>query len=145
MMNESLSSIMTRSVITVSPNDSITKVKEILFEKHIHHIPVIDGPKLVGIVTSFDLVKLNMKFEEYDRVKVKDIMTVKVVTLEPHEKIGAACQIFLRHLFHGLPIVNAEGHLVGIVTTHDIMRYCFDKEYPGDELEQAFRQSSQMS
>lgn len=145
MMNEPLSTIMTRDVVTVGPEDSITKVKEVLFVRHIHHIPVVDGKKLVGIVTSFDLVKLNRKIEDNENVKVKDIMVQKVVTLEPHEKIGAAAQVFLRHLFHGLPIVNNDHELVGIVTTHDILKYEFDKEYPNDELETAFRRASQSS
>jgi CBS domain-containing protein len=59
-------------------------------------------------------------------------MTEKVVTLNPHESVGAAAMIFLKHLFHGLPIVNDEKQLVGIVTTHDILKYEFLKEYPND-------------
>ena len=138
-MNEPLSTIMTRDVVTVSPSDKLTAVKKILFDQRFHHIPVVKNGKLVGIITSYDMMKLNLKFEDYDNIVVEDVMTRKIVTLEPREKIGAAAQIFLRHLFHGLPIVNGEGDLQGIVTTHDIMRYIFDKEYPNDELERMYR------
>jgi acetoin utilization protein AcuB len=141
MMNEQLSSIMTREVVTVKPSDSLSKVKEILFDKRFHHIPVVEDGKLVGIVTTYDLVKLNKTFDQYEGMTVKEIMTDKVVTLEPQEKIGAAAQIFLRHLFHGLPIVDDQHNLKGIVTTHDIMKYQFDKEYPDDELEKTYRSS----
>lgn len=141
MMNEQLSSIMTSEVVTVKPGDSLSKVKEILFDKRFHHIPVVDNGKLVGIVTTYDLVKLNKTFDQYEGMTVKEIMTEKVVTLEPQEKIGAAAQIFLRHLFHGLPIVDDQRNLKGIVTTHDIMKYQFDKEYPDDELEKTYRSS----
>ena len=143
MMNEPLSAIMTTDIVTVSPDDNLDAVKEILFTQRIHHVPVVDGPKLVGIITSYDIMKLNMKFEDYSSTRVRDVMTTKVVTLEPHEKIGAASQVFLRHLFHGIPIVDDAGNLAGIVTTHDIMKYQFDREYPNDELEKAYRQSSQ--
>lgn len=139
MMNEPLSTIMTRKVVTVSPSDKLTAVKNILFDQRFHHIPVVKNEKLVGIITSYDIMKLNLKFEDYENIAVEEVMTKKIVTLEANEKIGAAAQIFLRHLFHGLPIVNGEGDLQGIVTTHDIMRYVFDKEYPNDELERMYR------
>ena len=57
-------------------------------------------------------------------------MTTKVATLGPTELIGAAAQVFLEHLFHGLPIVDEDHNLVGIVTTHDILKYQFYKAYP---------------
>lgn len=123
---------MTTKVVTAKPDDSLSKIKKILFEKGYHHIPVVKGKKLVGIITSFDLMKLDKKFSEYDDILVKDVMTTKVVTLYPNELVGAAAMIFLKHLFHGLPIVNEEKELIGIVTTHDILKYEFKKEYPDD-------------
>ena len=133
MMNERLSTIMTKDVVTVKPDDSLEVVKDLLFHKHFHHLPVVDEDyKLVGILTSWDLIKNNLKFEEYSGKKVSDVMTSKVVTLGPNEKVGAAAMIFLKHLFHGLPIVDDDRHLVGIVTTHDVLKYQFIKEYPDD-------------
>jgi acetoin utilization protein AcuB len=134
MMNEPISSIMTKKVVTVRPDDTLVEVNKILFEKHIHHIPVVDGHKLVGIITSFDLVKLGKCHDEFAAIKVADVMTRKVATLEPQEKIGAAAQVFLEKLFHGIPIVNESHDLVGIITTHDILKYEFKKEYPKHEL-----------
>ncbi|MEK7255391.1 MAG: CBS domain-containing protein [Bacteroidota bacterium] len=132
MMNERLSSIMTTNVVTVSPEDSLEKVKELLYDKHIHHLPVVHGRKLVGIVTSWDLMKSEKRFEEYGSMTARDIMTTRVATLRPNELVGAAAMVFLKHLFHGLPIVDDEFNLVGIVTTHDILKYEFQREYPND-------------
>lgn len=134
MMNEPLSTIMTRDVVTVSPEDNLAVVRDILFKKHLHHLPVINGRKLVGIITSYDLVKLGKCKEDFDKFKVKEVMTTKVATMTPNEKIGAAAQVFLENLFHGLPIVNEDYELVGIVTTHDILKYEFNKEYPNHKL-----------
>jgi CBS domain-containing protein len=141
MMSEKIKTIMTRKVVTVNAQDSLSRIKEILFTSRFHHIPVVAGPnhKLQGIVTSFDLMRLNKKFDEYDQLKVEDVMTRKVVVLEPDDHIGAAAQIFLRQLFHGIPIVNRKKELVGIVTTHDVLKYSYDREYPNDELELHFR------
>lgn len=141
MMNEPISAIMITKVVTVNPEDKLTVVKDILFNKRFHHIPVVKGPKnkLVGIISSHDIFKLNAKFEDYDKLTVQDVMTKKIATLRPEEKIGAAAQVFLRHLFHGLPIVNDDLELLGIITTHDILKYSYDKEYPNDEFEIEWR------
>ncbi len=130
MMNDPISSIMTTKVVTVRPDDTLEAVKDILFFKHIHHIPVVDGRKLVGIITSYDLVKLGRCREEYRQIKVEEVMTRKVATLEPTDKIGAAAQVFLENLFHGIPIITEARDLVGIVTSLDVLRYNFHKEYP---------------
>lgn len=134
MMTDRISTIMSKKVVTVGPDDSLDKVKELVFEKHYHHLPVIDGDKLVGIITSWDLFKSNVNFEDYSKHKVKEFMTTKVATLQANEMIGAAAMVFLRHLFHGLPIVDADMKLVGIVTTHDILVYNFKKENPDNKF-----------
>jgi len=133
-MNEPISSIMTTKVVTVRPDDTLEAVKDILFFKKVHHIPVVEGHRLVGIITSYDLVKLGRCQEEYRQIKVKEVMTEKVATLEPEEKIGAAAQIFLENLFHGIPIVNEDRDLVGIVTSLDVLRYNFHKAYPEHQI-----------
>lgn len=133
MMNERISTIMTKNVVTVHPEDSLEVVKALLFEKHFHHLPVVDADgKLAGIITSWDLIKSNKRFEEYGNFKVRDLMTIKVASLGPNDSVGAAAMVFLRHLFHGVPIVDDANRLVGIVTTHDLLKYEFKKEYPDD-------------
>lgn len=132
-MNERLSAIMTRNVVSVRKDEPIESVKKLLFDKRIHHIPVVDDEnKLVGIITSWDLIKSQKPFSEYGKIKVEELMTKNVAAMRPNELIGAAAMVFLKNLFHGLPIVDDEGKLVGIVTTHDILLYEYNKEYPND-------------
>jgi len=129
MMNEPVSSVMTTDLITVSPDESLDRVKEIFNTTRIHHIPVVEGDSIIGLVTTWDMWKLNKPFEEYSSIYVKDVMTTKVATLEPKSKIGTAAEVFLENLFHALPIVDS-GKLVGIITTFDVLQYQFLKEYP---------------
>ncbi len=131
-MNETVSSIMTTRVITVSIYDKLSKVKEILTKHRIHHVPVLDGNKLAGIITTGDLMWLNKSFNDYDTINVSDVMTKKIATLEPDDKIGSAAEVLLEHLFHCVPITK-NGELVGIVTSHDVMKYEFYKEYPNEK------------
>ena len=101
-----------------------------MIKQRIHHVPVVDGKMLVGLVTTYDLFKLAYHPDEMANLKVREVMTKKLATLEPTEKIGAAAEVFLEHLFHAVPIVS-KGELVGIVTSFDVMKYEFKKAYPG--------------
>ena len=130
MMNETVSTIMKTNLHTVTSTDSLDVVYNLMKQHKIHHIPVVDKGKLVGIITTYDLLKSNNKHDDFLKVKAKDIMTTKVATLEPASKVGTAAEVFLEHRFHGLPVVNPEHEIVGMVTTHDVLRYEFRKEYP---------------
>jgi CBS domain-containing protein len=129
-MNEFVPAIMTTKVITLKPEHTLKEAREMLLKHHIHHLPVLDGKKLVGIITSYDFLKLGKSQEEYAGILVKDVMTTKLATLETTQHIGAVAEVLLEHLFHAVPIVNDDFELEGIVTSTDIIRYTFQKEYP---------------
>jgi len=130
MMNEPLSSIMTRNVITAGPNDTLSVANEIFMNNRVHHLPIVDGRKLVGILTTYDMFKFQAKNGKHGPdVLLGDVMTKHVATLEPEDKVGSAAELFLENLFHAVPIVK-EGNLQGIVTSFDVLKYEFRKEYP---------------
>ncbi len=130
MMNEPVSAIMVRDVKTVGPEDALQKVKELLINHRIHHVPVVDANyKLLGIVTTYDLFKLGVDHKDYPTTKVANVMTKILATIEPTDKVGTAAEVFMEHLFHALPVTE-NGKLVGIVTSFDILKYEYQKEYP---------------
>jgi CBS domain-containing protein len=130
MMNERIQTIMTSQVITLSPGDTLGQAREIFMSNHIHHLPIVDGKKLVGLVTSWDLFKLGLSAVAYQDMRVSEVMTTHLATLEPDQHIGAAAEVLMEHLFHAIPIVNDRHELMGIVTTYDVLRYEYQKEYP---------------
>ena len=65
-------------------------------------------------------------------MQVLDIMTTKVVTLDPDDSIGLAADIFLANRFHALPIVEGK-NLVGILTTYDLIKFCFQEPMASDD------------
>ncbi|HOY04301.1 MAG TPA: CBS domain-containing protein [Saprospiraceae bacterium] len=130
MMNERLQSLMTSNVITLTPEDTLGQARALFLEKRIHHLPIIEGKILVGMVTSWDIFKLGKSAEEYNDIRIYDVMTRKLATLEPDSHLGAAAEVLMQHLFHAIPIVNDQHELVGIVTTYDLLKYEFGKEYP---------------
>ncbi len=132
MMNEAVHTIMTPDVVTLSPGNTLGDAREIFMTKRVHHIPIIDGKKLVGLLTSWDLFKLGLSAVAYQDMRVSEIMTTHLATLDPDQHIGAAAEVLMAHLFHAVPIVNDKKELLGIVTTYDILRYEYKKEYPDD-------------
>ena len=130
MMNEPLSSIMTRDVITAQQNDSLAVARNIFLRNKVHHLPIVNGSRLVGILTTYDLFKINgaQKGRDFEDITINEVMTKHVATLEPSDKIGSAAELFLENLFHAVPIVE-EGELKGIVTSFDVIKYEFLKEY----------------
>jgi len=130
MMNEPLSKIMVTDLKTVSPDATLDIVRELFQQNRIHHLPVVEGKQLVGMISTTDLYKLGKPFDEYRGIKVKEVMTNKVGTLFSNEQIGAAAEVFLENLFHAVPIVNEERELVGLVTTFDVLKFQFEQEYP---------------
>ncbi len=127
-----VSTLMSENLISVEREDTIKEVEQLFKNHRIHHIPVVEDEKLVGIVSKSDYLFFKRGFNDQstdNRIdefrmkthKVEDIMTKGIAKLEPHERIGVAVEVFKENLFHAIPIVK-EGKLVGIITTFDIIR-----------------------
>lgn len=135
-----VSTIMTphTELVTVSPEDSLQKVKEIFDTHKFHHIPVVRFREIVGLVSKTDFMFFLGGASLYDedrfenesrlnRAHVKDIMTTGLGKLEPDDRINVALEVFCKNWFHALPVVQ-NGDLVGIVTPFDIMKYILDEK-----------------
>lgn len=135
MMNEPLKVIMAKNLYTISPDEKLSNVLELFKTKRIHHLPVVEDNKLIGLITTGDLLWLNKSFDEYDKILVKDVMIKKLATLEEDDKVGSAAELFLLNRFHAVPVVDGEKNLLGIVTAFDILKYEFKKEYPSQMID----------
>ena len=102
-------------------------------QNKVHHLPVVEGKKLIGILTIYDLFKRIHHIDDFDRLLIRDLMTTHIATLEPEDKVGAAAEVLLAKLFHAVPITK-NGDLVGIVTSFDVIKYEFHKEYPTQDI-----------
>ena len=129
-----VSTIMSTNLITVAPEDKLSAIKDIFKEHRIHHIPVVSGDKLIGILSKSDFLNAthgvtlhgdaNEENEEiYNTLKVSDLMIKGIAKISSSDHIAVAIELFLENLFHAVPIVDEDTNkLVGIVTTYDIMK-----------------------
>ncbi|MCX7667555.1 MAG: CBS and ACT domain-containing protein, partial [Atribacterota bacterium] len=120
---------MQREVITIPSSTTILEAQKIMKDRRIRRLPVVDEGKLVGIVTYNDLLEASpskatslSRFEItylLSKMTVADIMTRKVVFVEPDIPIEEAALIMNKNRIGGLPVVE-EDKLVGIITESDI-------------------------
>lgn len=109
--------------ITLSPNRKIGEAVELMQKYQISGVPVVDSKnRLVGILTSRDLI-----FEKNIRKSVREVMTKDVITVGPGTTLAQAQEILKKHKIEKLPVVGSEGVLTGLITIKDIIK---KKLYP---------------
>jgi acetoin utilization protein AcuB len=121
---------MKRDVITVTKNERMTTAKKILQEKNIRHLPVVDGKKLIGLVTNMDIRKaeaspatsLEIRELHYllDKLTVGEIMTKNVITVSPDISVEEATTLLHDNKIGCLPVIE-DGNLVGMLSENDVM------------------------
>jgi CBS domain-containing protein len=122
--------IMTEDIEFVAPEDRVVHARRLMLDKNIGRLLVIDGGRLVGILTEKDAAKALSAFRktadrfQHRRIRnliVGDIMTQNVRTLGDEATVGEAAKMMLDYDFSGIPIVR-EAQIMGIVTKTDIIR-----------------------
>ncbi len=142
--------IMTGEVITVDPETSVEEAAKLMSEHQISGLPVVKDSKMVGIVSEKDLIvkdkklhfpeyinliggiiyiesyrKFREEFKKYIAVKVGELMTTEVETIEPDTQVNEIATMMSREEINRLPVLE-NGKLVGIVTRADLVRNMAD-------------------
>jgi acetoin utilization protein AcuB len=123
---------MTRTLFTVDEEAPLAAAIRLLKDHRIRRLPVLRQGRLVGIVsdrdlkeaspskaTSLDIWELHFLLE---KLKIKDVMTPNPITIAPETTIEKVALIMLEKRIGGLPVVEASGGLVGIITEDDVFR-----------------------
>ena len=136
--NDSISKIMTTNIIAVHQGQKLSDVRHIIVDSNIHHVPVVDGKKLVGLISFTDLIKLNIVISGADertidsivdqQFTIQDIMTTELTTVKNTNSVRQASKILAESNFHSLPVINEQEEIVGIVTMTDLIQY-FNDQY----------------
>jgi acetoin utilization protein AcuB len=127
--------VMTGSVVTLGPEETLQDAIDLMRSKRIRHLPVVEAKSLVGIVTDRDVKKATPSVvsgvarEDYDNalvtIKVSQFMTREPITVTRKSGLKAAVDIFIKKTVGALPVVD-NGNLVGILTEIDILRVAYD-------------------
>ncbi len=126
--------VMSKNLITVTPETEVCELKEVLRVNRISGTPVVENGKLIGIVSLEDLIKA---LEAGDlHCPVREKMTAGLVTVHAEESVIEAVKKFAKYEVGRLPVTNEKGELVGILTSGDITRGVLEaiglNEHPED-------------
>lgn len=121
--------IMTTGVITIGPDATVRDAIELLLQKHISGLPVVDDRGgLIGMITEYALLAM-----VYDRnvmhERINSFMTRQVVSVEFDTPITEVASQFILHRVRRLPVTR-EGRLVGLVSRVDVLRGLYSAEAP---------------
>ena len=143
-----VSEIMTKDVISVKRNMSVNEVAKVMGARDISGVPVVDDEnRVVGIITELDLIVRNTRLEmprfievlDWGRIPLErpghakerlqhmlgtqaaDIMTEKVETISPDAPVEDVAELMVKRRFNPVPVVDADGKLVGIVSRADLV------------------------
>lgn len=124
MRDTPISRIMTTEPLTIGPTDTVDEARALFESSNIHHLPVVDDGKLVGILSSADLLKLFLLDEQTAlsaNARVGQIMEVCPMTLDAGATLREAGEKLRAASFHALLVIDEERRLVGIVTSGDLI------------------------
>jgi len=125
--------LMTEDIFTVHPNKSLDKLYDLMMEKHIHHVPVVnEKQELVGLVSYRDVVQHILQAQSdlpeptdqefVQAIKIERIMVPAPMTATPDQDIREAGEMMLQNKVGCLPVVEG-GQVIGILTEADFVKH----------------------
>jgi acetoin utilization protein AcuB len=127
-----LQDLMSTKIVTVEMDDKLEVVKRIFDSTRFHHLLVVDGGRLQGVVSDRDLLRALSPYIGSNvetardtatlNKRVHQIMTRKPITLHPEAEVADAIALFLDHSISCIPIVDGDFRPVGIISWRDLLR-----------------------
>jgi CBS domain-containing protein len=132
-------SVMRVGVVTAGPEETVQAAIERMVEAGIGSVVVVDGPRLVGILTERDVLRLAAQGTDFTALLVADAMTASPLAIEPDVHILDAAQLMGERGIRHLPVVEGD-NLHGIVGIRDLLRSLVERawrDHDGDARETA--------
>ncbi len=112
-----------RDIWTIPPAATVYQAIQMMSERNIGALPVVDGTKLVGIISERDYMsKVVLKGKASKDTPVSDIMVRDLVTVGPDQTVSSCLEIITEHRIRHLPVVNGD-ELLGIVSIGDLVKW----------------------
>ena len=123
---------MSKNVVTIDEDDSMQHAVGIMRENKVRMLPVLKKGKLVGVVSDTDIKRASasdataLDIHEMlyllARIKIRDIMTKNPVTVPPDHTVEETAEILSQKKISGVPVTDADGKVLGIITRDDLFR-----------------------
>ena len=124
--------IMTTGVVWVKKETTIYEAGELLLERNIAGMPVVDDDMtVVGVIAEQDILRLFHTDGSANNKRVEDFMTWPAVCLEDDDSLERICDFMLFNYFRRAPVTSKAGKLVGIISRRDLLRHILKLRCPG--------------
>jgi CBS domain-containing protein len=117
-----ISEVMTRSVKTVRPDESVRQAAEIMRRTHAGSIPVCDGDRVIGMVTDRDIIIRGIAEGLGAETPVSKLMTSDIICVHEDDNVEDVAQRMYDEQIRRLPVLDQGEHLCGIVSLGDLSR-----------------------
>ena len=134
MARTPVSELMTPNPITIAHTELVGKAMELMARYDIRRLPVTKEGKLVGIISDRDLRQMggraSVKLPKGDRddaylqLPVEEAMTLNVITIRERQSVQDAIALMVTHKISGLPVIDPDGALIGMLSEQDVLKYC---------------------
>ncbi|MDP2341851.1 MAG: CBS domain-containing protein [Deltaproteobacteria bacterium] len=122
--------IMTRNPITASPWTTIGEVAETLLREDIRHLPIVDAGAVVGVISDRDVRQFardtlfagTPEARRHLSAPVTSIMSTDVIDAAADDDVDVAIERMIENKIGALPVIDGDGVLVGILSTHDVLK-----------------------
>ena len=122
-MGQSIRNLMTSNPCTIDADKSVAYAAKMMRDEDVGLAPIVEGDKLIGMLTDRDIaVRVAAQGRDPEQVKVRDVASKKLVTIDPQQELDEALRIMAKHQVRRLPVVEEDGRLVGVVAQADIAR-----------------------
>lgn len=112
--------VMTSASVTESPHDSLRSAAETMWKQQTGSLLVMDGDRLIGIITERDVMKAVARGRDVDATPVSEIMTRDVLTVSPQASLHEAARQMAARWIRHLPVVDG-GAVTGVVSQRDLV------------------------
>jgi CBS domain-containing protein len=135
--NEPVHKIMAANPTTVHEKQKLSEVHEVIVGRRIHHVPVVSGDRLIGLISATDLLRVSWGDVNrqdprqvnalLDTLAIRDVMQEDVVTLRRTDTVRRAAELLAQGDYHSLPVLDDDDALVGMVTSTDLIKYLLEQ------------------
>lgn len=120
----SVQSIMTKTVVSASPDATVREAIELIDDNDIRHLPVVEDGRLIGIVSDRDLRGYEReRSEQRLTTALREVMSHEPLCMEAGESIETLIDVMLEYKVGALPVVGPGGELIGIVSYIDVLQH----------------------
>ena len=138
-MAKSIREAMTSNPCSIDADKSVAYAAKMMRDEDVGIAPVVEGDRLVGVLTDRDIaVRVVAEGLDPEKVKVSEVASRDVVTLDPQQDLDEALRLMARHQVRRLPVVEEDGRLVGVVAQADVAEQGDDRR-TGEVVEQISR------